>query len=271
MKNALLRICTTAAAALLIAGSASAHRAWMLPSSFTLSGEEQWVTVDGAISNKLFYPNHVPMNLESVAVMAPDGAPVAIENASTGKYRSVFDLKLDHQGTYKISYTGAGYSAAWKEGSEIKRWRGSMDDLKAEGLAGTPGVEITRNFRRNETFVTLGTPTDTVFAKEGTGLELKPVTHPNDVFASEDVTFQFLLDGKPAQGVSVQIVRGNDRYRYSEDALALTSDAGGMITFVPELAGAYWLEADLQSESTLEGKSIVQRAAYVVTFEALPN
>src|SRR5690606_6924417 len=78
-------------AALLAAPSAQAHRMWMTPSATVLSGEEAWVTVDAAVSNTLFHPDHVPMRLDSVTVVAPDGSIQAPENPSTGKYRSVFD------------------------------------------------------------------------------------------------------------------------------------------------------------------------------------
>lgn len=46
--------------------SAQAHRAWMLPSSTVLSGEDPWVTVDAAVSNDLFYFEHVPLQLEGI-------------------------------------------------------------------------------------------------------------------------------------------------------------------------------------------------------------
>ena len=270
MKPSFLKLCAAATAALLVAGAASAHRAWILPSTFTLSGDEQWVSVDGAISNNLFYPNHHALNLDSLTVTAPDGTRVAIENASSGKYRSAFDVKLDRQGTYRISSGGTGYSASWDEGGERKRWRGTEETLKADAVASKPGVEITRSIRRIETFVTLGTPSLGVFGAEGTGLELKPVTHPNDVFAGEDVTFQFLLDGKPAAGVAVEIVRGNDRYRDAEGGLTLTTGADGGITFKPAEAGPYWLSAEYEGAGTLDGSPIRVRTTYVATFEALP-
>ena len=96
------RIAALSATALLIAGQASAHRAWILPSTFTLSGEAQRITVDAAISNDLFYPNHHALDLDSVSVTAPDGSDVPLEHAASGEYRSVFDVPLTQQGTYKI-------------------------------------------------------------------------------------------------------------------------------------------------------------------------
>lgn len=271
MKTTFLKACAVAALALTIAGSASAHRAWMLPSSFTLSGENQWVTVDGAISNNLFYPNHHAMNLDSVTVFGPDGKPVEAQNKASGKYRSVFDVALEKEGTYRISSGGAGYMASWEEGGERKRWRGTAETLKSEGIEAKPGVQVSGNVRRIETFVTLGAPTTAVFATEGTGLELKPVTHPNDVYAGEEVSFQLLVDGVPAEGVEAEIIRGSDRYRNSEDGLKLTTNAQGILTFTPEEAGAYWLSAGAEGKGMLNGKEISVRSSYVATFEALPH
>ena len=76
------RLVIAAAAASLMAGAAHAHRAWILPSATVVSGDKAWVTIDGAISNNLFYPNHNAMNLDSVTVTAPDGTKVGIENAA---------------------------------------------------------------------------------------------------------------------------------------------------------------------------------------------
>ncbi|MEQ9507299.1 MAG: DUF4198 domain-containing protein [Hyphomonas sp.] len=270
MKPTFFKSCAVALAALSLAGNAFAHRAWILPSSFTLSGENQWVTVDGAISNNLFYPNHVAMRLDSLSITAPDGTAVEAENTVTGKYRSAFDVKLEKEGTYRISLGGDGYNASWEENGERKRWRGNAETLKTDGIEAKSGVEISRSVRRIETFVTLGSPTTAVFATEGTGLELKPVTHPNDVFAGENVSFQFLQDGKPAAGVEVDIIRGNDRYRNAENGLKLTTDADGVITFTPDEAGPYWLSAESSGQSSLNGKEINLRNSYVATFEALP-
>lgn len=257
-------------AVLSLAGPANAHRAWMMPSTFTLSGEDQRITVDAAISNNLFYPNHHALSLDGIEVTGPDGAPVGIENAATGEYRSVFDVPLRQQGTYKIASGGAGYFASWEENGERRRWRGSLEELEVEGIAGKPGVTISKSVRRVETFVTLGAPSETVFAAEGEGLELQPVTHPNDVFAGEEASFVLLLNGEPAEGVEVEIIRGHDRYRDSENAAKLVTGADGSFSFTPQEAGPYWLSAEAEGEAELDGQMIGERVSYVMTFEALP-
>lgn len=43
--------------------SADAHRAWLLPSATVLSGADNWVTIDAAVSNDLFYFEHMPFRI----------------------------------------------------------------------------------------------------------------------------------------------------------------------------------------------------------------
>ena len=83
-----------------------------------------WVTVDAAISNDLFYFEHNPIRLDNLAITAPDGSPVKAENASTGKFRSTFDVPLAQPGTYKIAVVNDMAAAMYEDGGETKRWRG---------------------------------------------------------------------------------------------------------------------------------------------------
>ena len=126
-----MKIATKLAAVALLVSlpiSAEAHRIWMLPSATVLSGDDPWVTVDAAVSNDLFYFEHLPMRLDNLLVTAPDGkTAVQPENASTGKYRSTFDLHLTQPGTYRVAVVNQGVFASWKDNGQTKRWRGAAD------------------------------------------------------------------------------------------------------------------------------------------------
>src|SRR5690606_19082765 len=99
------------ALALALPFSAAAHKQWLVPSQATVNGQDVWVTFDAAVSNQLFFPDHVPMRLDNVVATAPDGSQVRLQNASTGKYRSTFDLQLQQEGTYRIANINRGVSA----------------------------------------------------------------------------------------------------------------------------------------------------------------
>lgn len=234
-------------AALLTSGAAQAHRQWMLPSSTVLSGEESWVTVDAAVSNDLFYFDHVAMRTDAIKVTTPDGSEGKIENAATGKYRSTFDVHLTQPGTYRIGSATAGLMGSYMLNGKRERLpRGATQDRLASLLpAGATDVQTTESVSRNEMFVTLGAPTTTVFKPTGVGIELVPVTHPNDLVAGEAATFQFLLDGKPAADLKVTVIPGGNRYRDALGQMDLTTDKDGKLAVTWPTAGMYWLNASV--------------------------
>jgi len=243
-KTALLRAATIALAlTAAVPMAAQAHRAWMLPSATVLSGSEPWVTVDGAISNDLFYFEHHPLRLDNLQVTGPDGKPRTAENQSTGKYRSTFDVKLADTGTYKLAVLNDGLMASYKLGDEKKRWRGKAEDF-AKGIpSDASDVNVTRSVSRMEVFVTAGKPSDTVLKPTNQGLELVPVTHPNDLFAGEAANFRFLLDGKPAANLEVTVIPGGIRYRDQLNEIKVKTDKDGKFSVKWPEPGMYWLSA----------------------------
>ena len=221
-----------------------AHRTWIITSSSVLSGEAPWVTVDAAVSNNLFFPDHVAPPVESYAVIGPDLSDVPVQNGNKGKYRTTFDVELTKPGTYKIVSARGGVNASWEENGEQKRFRGTEEEFKAEGIKDKPGVVVSRNFSRVETFVTSGEPTLEALKPKGQGLEMSfEKTHPNDLFAGEKATFVLLRDGKPAADLEVEIVKGDDRYRTEQGAVKVKTAADGSIEFTFPEAGRYWLSA----------------------------
>ncbi len=130
--------------------------------------------------------------------------------------------------------------------------------------------EITQQQSRNETFVTAGKPNDAALKPTGVGLELVPVTHPNDLFAGEPISFKFLLDGKPAANLEVEVVPGATRYRNKQGDAKFKTDQDGVVTMTWNDAGMYWLEAQVQDDKTSVKQAKARRASYVATFEVLP-
>ncbi len=269
MKLKLKPLLLAAAVGLVISPAAQAHRMWILPSTFTLSGDEQVVTVDGAISNDLFFPNHVAMDLDNIQITAPDGSTSLPESGWQGQIRSTFDLKLDQQGTYKIAEQGDFFFASWIEAGEEKRQRGSWGKLEADGILAKEGVKLMNAARRSETFVTLGAPTDSVFKVSGVGIEMVPVTHPNDVYQGEEASFTFWVDGKVAVDLEVTIVKGNDRYRDVINEVKVKTNDAGVIAFTPEESGRYWMTASAGQPGEKKGRKMMLRSSYSATFEAL--
>lgn len=288
---------TAVTLALCLPFSAQAHRAWMLPSATVLSGDDAWVTVDAAISNDLFYFEHFPMQLEGFAkpaaatqgkapkkdappmrrpaskllVLAPDGTQAQPENGSVGRYRTTFDVQLSQKGTYKLAVANSGLFASWKDNGKPQRWMGKAEDFAKQVPAEADELKVTQNSSRIEVFVTSGNPSDGVLKTTGKGLELAPITHPNDLFAGEAAEFVFLLDGKPAADVEVSVIPGGNRYRDELGELTLKSDAAGKVSITWPAAGMYWLEAKVSSPTRAVKPATERRASYSATLEVLPQ
>ena len=273
---------TTLLAALIAASlpfSALAHKQWLLPSATVVAGNDAWVTVDAAVSNQLYYPDHVPMRLDNVSIAAPDGSTLPPQNPATGKYRSVFDVPLAQEGTYRIANLNRGLSARWDTPESLAAAKdkpaaggmggargGFLRNATAEDLAtkipkNAQNLQVTEGIGRVETFVTKGKPS--TVAATGTGLELVPVTHPNDLFAGEEATFKLVVDGQPASGLEVEIVRGAE--------IKVTTGADGSFKVTWPEAGMYWLETSTSDGKTSTPQARQRRLSYVATLEVLPQ
>lgn len=297
--------------------TADAHRAWLLPSATVLSGTDNWVTIDAAVSNDLFYFEHMPFRIAGfpqirlnrggqqggpgqagaqqaggapggapmaageggppggapasaqLAIVGPDGGAVEAQNKAIGRYRSTFDVQLEKPGTYRIATTNEGLFASWKENGQTKRWRGSAENLTKEVPEKAEDLRVTQSQGRIEVFVTSGKPTTEALKPTGKGLELDPVTHPNDLFVGEAAKFRLVLDGKPARNVKVTVIPGGIRYRQNLQEMTLHTDDQGAFSVKWTEPGMYWINASVQDEEGAGGRTPRRRANYAATLEVL--
>src|SRR5699024_10951950 len=124
-----------------------------------------------------------------------------------------FDVQLKQPGTYRLAVVGDTLFANYTLDGEAKRWRGKKADFKKDLPKNAKDVKVSQMHSRTETYVTAGKPDLDVFAPSKQGIELVPVTHPNDLFAGEAATFKLLLDGAPAAKLDVSIVQGGSPYQ----------------------------------------------------------
>lgn len=281
-----------AAAMLALPAAAPAHRQWLLPSATIVSGTDSWVTVDAAVSNDLFFFDHQPMRLETIKVWAPDGSAGAIQNGATGRYRATFDVRLDRAGTWKIGTIGTNVTGSVRIDGVERRVGGRGGPpgggfgAPAAGMAppgpprlppialadipaGATDLKLAENSTRNEIFVTAGAPTAIVFKPTGKGLEMEPLTHPDELVAGETASFRFLIDGQPAPGLSVTVIPGGKRYRNDEGAVALKTGADGVVKVDWPTAGLYWLNATASDTHPSEPRATERRMSYAATLEVL--
>lgn len=257
-----------------VAVTAEAHRAWVLPYETVKAGESGWVTFDLAVSNDIFQIDHAAGRAEGVSVLTPDAKIEEPQNIFTGKLRTSFDVNLLQQGTYKVYMASGGLSARWED-AEGKRasWpargeKANPADFATAVPKDAKNLQVTQGSRRVETFVTLGKPSLQALAPTNVGLELVPITHPNDLAVSEPAEFKFLMDGKPAVGAKVTVIAGGTRYRNAADELELETDKNGIVKIQWKKLGAYWLGASYKDEKA-QKPATSRSGSYSATFEVL--
>lgn len=283
-----------AAVAIGLSSPAMAHRQWLLPSTTTLSGTSEYVTVDAAVSNDLFYPDHMPLSPDQVKAWAPDGSEAKIENAATGHYRSTFDVKIDKPGTWVIGTQRFAVSGTFKVGNETWRVGGrgrppmpapagaatpaapapAMPQVKsvatvAEIPANATEVKLTETSGRNVIFITANAPSGFAYKPTGKGLEFEPITLPGALSSDEEGQFRFLVDGKPAANVAVTVVPGSKKFRETEQAQELKTGPDGILHVKWPVAGMYWLSANHTDDKASTPRATERRLSFTTTLEVV--
>eukprot|EP01034_Spumella_vulgaris_P037922 gene37922-46792_t len=136
-------------------------------------------------------------------------------------------------------------------------------------------LKLTRTASRLETFVSANATDMAVFKPSGVGLELVPVTHPNDLRAGEKATWRFLLDGKPAANQAFSLIPGGVKYRGTLGEVRHVTDAKGEITFTLPEANMYLVTSSWPAAAAPVPGQPPQmpprRATYGATVEVLPQ
>ncbi len=268
MKTSLVRIALLLA---IIAPSTTyAARAWLLPSQTVLARSGGWVAFDAAAADDLFSVNQGALPIEGLSITTPDGQPITAQNPAKSRTRGTFDLELRQPGTYRVAIADEAITARWVEEGKPKRWRGTPAEMAANIPANAAKLEVEQIQRRVETFVTVGSPTD-VKPGTGSGIELVPLQHPNDLYTGDSAKLRFLLDGKPAADLEVEVIRDGTRYRDSPEAIVQKTDKDGAVTIKWPEAGMYWIDAGVQDEKATAPNVKKRRASYNATLEVLPQ
>jgi uncharacterized GH25 family protein len=271
MKKIKLTLLALALAAVVL--PAHAHRPWLLPSATLADGKEPTVIIDGAVSENYFEFDHMPLRMDSVVVTGPDGAVLALPAITSGRLRNSFDLKMPKPGTYRVAIVSKVVTASYKAGAEVKRFRGTEEAFAKEVPGDAPELTVNRQFSRMETFVSATQTSTEVLKPSGTGLELVPVTHPNDMHAGEKASWRFELNGKPLANFAFSLIPGGVKYRGVLGEIRLSTDANGVANMTLPAAGMYALNAAFPVSSEKGGGAVppASRYSYAATLEILPQ
>jgi hypothetical protein len=277
MRSAKLLV-ASAAGALLMAQAAAAHTPYLRPLNF--APDRPLVTIEAGVAETFFVPDFPIRGAGDYWVTGPDGATDKAQAVTPLKQITAVEVALPGEGTYRIS-TGerlarttrwARIDGAWKmvrPAGAARGGEGGRASRFVEESAVPAGAETmtSQSFSRVETYVTRGAPTREALKPTGKGLELEPVTHPNEAFAGEPFRFRLLLDGAPLPKAGFRVVRGGDAYadsRFSADGETDAAGAGAVTLAQP---GVYVLEADYPPRPEGAATPLARSEQYVLTFE----
>jgi uncharacterized GH25 family protein len=244
-------------------GAALAHMPFMLPNMFDLT-ERDHVTVQAGFAEDAFV-SEVVMKSDAFHTRGPDGAAVPIKGATYLRDLTVFEAAIPAKGTYRVS-------SGERFGRKGKMYKGPSGEwVIGEGAERPAGVQLVdvQSMTLAEVYVTRGAPTQEALAPTGKSLELRPITHPSEIFAAQPATFELLFEGKPVAGANVEVYRSAGVYDGKKKvAHLIKTDAAGRFSITPPDAGTYLALIRHRTASPVGAETPYRSYSYTLTFEA---
>lgn len=242
------------------AGPAAAYTSYLKPEQFWVT--EATVEVEGSYATQFFTPS-IALG-DSVTVFSPEGQPISADRiAVTPGGTTELQAELARGGTYRVS-TGEVAGQVANLVGENGQWR-----VLGAGEAAPEGAQTTtlQTITVADTYITRGTANRTSVDQTIGRLALRPVTHPNQVLASEGFQVQLLFDGQPMANSAVVIYAEGDQ-ETKLDRYVVT-DAAGNATFTFDAPGRYIIAARHRADMPAGSPAAVGSYTTTLTFEAL--
>lgn len=244
-------------------GMALAHMPYMLPNFFDLTKRDH-VTVQASFTEEPFQ-GEVVMKSDAFHTRGPGGAVTPIKAVTYLRDLTVFEAATPADGTYRVS-------SGERFGRLGKMYRGADGQwVIGEGRDKPAGAELVdvQSMTLSEVYVTRGAPTKDALAVTGKGLELRPITHPSEIFAQQPASFELTFEGKPVTGASVEVYRSAGTYDGKKKLEgAIKTDASGRFAITPPDEGTYLALIRHRTEAPAGATTPYRSYSYTLTFEA---
>ncbi len=253
-------------AGLMFAGAAQAHTPYLLPLSFDVT-PDALVVVDAGYAEK-FFLSEVNFGDTRFVITTPDGSVLPFGDVHQFKSRTVAEQKLPGaKGTYRLS-TGVRLGAIFRSWEQDGKVEVSRDGSKTP----PPGVKLLSHYQSysiSEAYVTAGAPDKRALAPTKQGLEIVPVTHPNDLFTGEKFEFNVLFDGKPLAGQTVDIYRSPMDLGSEHTSESAKTDAQGRVAYALTKPGIYLALVRYRGAAPKGAAAPMYGYNYTLTFRVL--
>ncbi|MFA7555642.1 MAG: DUF4198 domain-containing protein [Spongiibacteraceae bacterium] len=231
-----------------------AHTPYIVPATFEpLRGGI--VTLDAAFAEKFFVPE-IAISDAEFYVVNPDGKKSKVDSLYALASRVVLEHKLEQDGTYRFSTglrTGRIFRVYEQDGK-----RKSLMNTKDKLPAGAILVEHFQTLTRSDTFVSKGAPNKKALDAERKGLELVPITHPNELFVGDEFAFAALFNGKPLNKAEVDVYLAKYQFDMGKAQFTVRADSSkkdGKLSFIPKQPGVYLLRVRHRTDAP-QGSSV---------------
>lgn len=255
----------TAALALAVSLPASAHTPYLVPSNFAPRAG-QTIALDASFAEAFFVPE-AAFDGSQFTVTGPDGAESPLASQAM-KTRAVAEYTLPAgTGTYRIS-TGPRLGALFRTWEQNGK-RESSRDPAAKIPAGAKVISDFQSLTQAVSYVTVGNPDRAALAPRNKGLELVPVTHPNDLYVGEAFDFIVQYDGKPLADQPLEITEAVWSSDRTPQVANLKSDVAGHVR-IPLSAAGTWLALTRYRTVAPAGAPVAEYSnSFTLTFHVL--
>lgn len=242
------------------AAPAAAYTSYVKPEQFWVT--EPSVDVEGSYATQFFTPS-IALG-ENITILNPEGQRVTADRiAVTAGGTTELQAELSRGGTYRIT-TG-------EVAGQVANLVGENGQWRVLGASETPPADAQTTTLQTvtvaDTYVTRGTANRTAVDQNIGRLAIHPVTHPNQVLASDGLQVTLLFDGQPMANSAVVIYAAGDA-ETKLDRYVVT-DAAGNATFTFDAPGQYIIAARHRADMPAGSPAAVGSYTTTLTFEAL--
>jgi uncharacterized GH25 family protein len=265
MKTVHAMVASLAFMLLLLPALAAAHTPYLVPADFAARAGET-VTLDAAFAER-FFVAETAFDNSQFSVIGPDGQRLPLQNVQRLRKRTVAEHQLAGQGTYRFS-TGTRHGAVFRSWEHNGK-RSNSRDPYVPIPAGAKLIADFQSLTLAETYVTVAAPDNAALKPYGHGLELLPVTHPNDLYVGEQFQFQLHFDGQPLAEQKVVITEAVWSADRKPEIFTLLTDANGYASFPLQRAGTWLALSRHRSKAPADAAVSEYSNSYTLTFRVL--
>ena len=248
----------------LAAPHATADTSYLRPNWFSTATDDL-VTAQSSFTESFSNPAS-GVKSDAWTVIAPDGARSTFKTKVELTHLTALEADTKSNGTYRLS-TGERLGRIGQQVLVDGAWQ-----PVAPGREVPPGAQTRQSQTATvaDVYVTRGAPTMAPVGARIGSLELKPVTHPNDVYLDTGFAFRVMLNGKPVANQPVEIWREGGNYEESAYRKLLASGSEGEVKATFDKPGVYLFWTRMSGEAPAGAATPIRSYTTSITIEVQP-